>query len=480
MRRVISLSRLLAATLLAAGTAAPAPAAAPAAPATGLPAEAYLLPPDSVVLVAADVKGFFASKLWAQIGSGQFGAAAGLTPDKSAELAREAQEGMTKGMAEMEAEVGFRADRDLDWVLFGLRNPDAPTPEGVAVLVGRFDAARITAAAEAAQVKKGNTVSKKSVGPVTVFSFEKAGKVDFAMAVPGPQHIVVGDAPMVEAALAARAAGRRPLEANKDLLARLRGAKPAGSLYLLAGGALMQKMGGASPVPPPKNVSLAVAFDGPTELAAEMASAADAQKGASTIQSQLGMIGGMLAADPDPQKGVAGKMLSGLTVKADGAMLRVATAPGGLGLGAVAAIAIPSLMKARTSANESAAIGDLRTVISAEAAYSAANNGLYGEMACLSAPATCVKGYSGPHFLDQELASLAVKSGYKRAFYPGKRGAKARSLQGFAYTAVPAEPGKTGTRSFCGEASGTIRVDPKGGDIKPVGGVCPAALEALK
>src|SRR6266540_1950896 len=40
-------------------------------------------------------------------------------------------------------------------------------------------------------------------------------------------------------------------------------------------------------------------------------------------------------------------------------------------IGIIAAIAIPSLLRARVSANEAAAIGDTRTVISAEAAYHA-------------------------------------------------------------------------------------------------------------
>ena len=37
-------------------------------------------------------------------------------------------------------------------------------------------------------------------------------------------------------------------------------------------------------------------------------------------------------------------------------------------IGIIAAIAIPSLLRARVSANEAATIGDIRTVISAEAA----------------------------------------------------------------------------------------------------------------
>ena len=38
-------------------------------------------------------------------------------------------------------------------------------------------------------------------------------------------------------------------------------------------------------------------------------------------------------------------------------------------IGIIAAIAIPSLLRARVSANEAAAIGDTRTVISSEAAH---------------------------------------------------------------------------------------------------------------
>jgi type IV pilus assembly protein PilA len=134
-------------------------------------------------------------------------------------------------------------------------------------------------------------------------------------------------------------------------------------------------------------------------------------------------------------------------------------------LGIVAAIAIPSLMRARVSANESATIGDVRTVISAEAAYQSASGGFYGPPECLARPSECLPAYDGPTFLDRELASATVKSGYRRTFHPGPAASPAaaagappatRALESFAYVAVPETPGKTGRRAFCGDASGRV------------------------
>ena len=64
-------------------------------------------------------------------------------------------------------------------------------------------------------------------------------------------------------------------------------------------------------------------------------------------------------------------------------------------IGIIAAIAIPSLLRARVSANESATIGDIRTVISAEAAYQSSNAGFYdSELTCLVNPNGCITTYS--------------------------------------------------------------------------------------
>jgi hypothetical protein len=461
--------------LLAAGAARPAAAATP-------PPETLLLPANSVMVVGFDVRGFFASRLWAQIKGGGMSGQLGLTPEKAAELSKEIQQSLATGMADMEKEMGFRADRDLDWIVFAMRNPQAPSPEMVAVATGRFDAARIVPLVAASFAKEG-TLKKKAVGGTTIQWSEKGAKPGPAMAVASNGLILFGDAPLVEEALGAHTARRRPFDANVALAQRVKTlAGPAG-VFLFAGETLFQELGQSKtppPIPLPRSLGMTFEFDGGSELTAEMTTEKDAQEAATMLQGQLAMIGAMMAQDPDPQKAGMGKLLSGFTAQAQGKMLRVTGSASGGGLSALLAAAIPSMMRARSSANESAAIGDLRSLVSAQAAYSSVNEGVYGELPCLSTPASCMKGYTGPVFLDAKLTSLETKSGYRRAFHAGRKAARARSVDGFAYTAMPLEPGKSGTRSFCIDASGVIRVDPKGGDIRPVGGECPPSLEVLK
>ncbi len=130
-------------------------------------------------------------------------------------------------------------------------------------------------------------------------------------------------------------------------------------------------------------------------------------------------------------------------------------------IGIIAAIAIPSLLRARVSANEAAAIGDIRTIISAEAAYHGANNALYGSMTCLSTPSGggCIGGYSSdaPTFVDGSIAAVPlVKSGYLRSATYGGPGPTAGSWSFYCYQARPAVANRTGVRSFGGDSSGLV------------------------
>ena len=132
-------------------------------------------------------------------------------------------------------------------------------------------------------------------------------------------------------------------------------------------------------------------------------------------------------------------------------------------IGIIAAIAIPSLLRARVSANESAAIGDTRTVVSAEAAYQSANSGFYGTITCLATPSNgCIVNYSAsaPTFLDTSIAgsTTLTKQGYTRDWFftATTAGGGGGSLDIFCYASTPAVANKTGVRSFGGDSSGVI------------------------
>jgi type II secretory pathway pseudopilin PulG len=157
-------------------------------------------------------------------------------------------------------------------------------------------------------------------------------------------------------------------------------------------------------------------------------------------------------------------------------------------VGIVAAIAIPSLLRARVSANEAAAIGDLRTVVSAQAAYQAANNGFYDELGCLAAPSGCIPGYpaSAPVFVDQAMLE-GQRHGYTFELVTAEPASEEvvqhgqlspSSAEGFAYFAVPVQAGQTGIRSFCADATGLVCA--MQGQIPQNEGVCPGSCEPLR
>jgi prepilin-type N-terminal cleavage/methylation domain-containing protein len=132
-------------------------------------------------------------------------------------------------------------------------------------------------------------------------------------------------------------------------------------------------------------------------------------------------------------------------------------------IGIIAAIAIPSLLRARVSANESATVGDIRTWISAAAAYENASqgNGYPPVASCLSTPsqATCIPGYhaTAPLFVDGNLAqdSPFAKSGYNRDYVPTAVPIGV-GFDGYCYGASPTTLNRSGVRSFGGDNSGVV------------------------
>jgi prepilin-type N-terminal cleavage/methylation domain-containing protein len=134
-------------------------------------------------------------------------------------------------------------------------------------------------------------------------------------------------------------------------------------------------------------------------------------------------------------------------------------------IGIIAAIAIPSLLRARISANESAAIGDVRSVVSAEHTYAASNTAFYGYLSCLGIPSLCGFTPGTTAFIDLQIASLSTKNGYRRIYYPGLVVGGSPDSTGvatFVYGASPITVGQTGNRGFAVDNSGLICQDATG------------------
>ena len=104
----------------------------------------------------------------------------------------------------------------------------------------------------------------------------------------------------------------------------------------------------------------------------------------------------------------------------------------------IAAFAIPNLMKSRMSANETAAIGALRTIMSAQATY-INRNGVYGALSDLA----------GENLVDSSLVA-----GHKSGYYFGE--IDTGGDFSYCYGAVPQEDGSSGEKEYVVTQKGTI------------------------
>ena len=157
-------------------------------------------------------------------------------------------------------------------------------------------------------------------------------------------------------------------------------------------------------------------------------------------------------------------------------------------IGIIAAIAIPSLLRARVSSNESATIGDIRTVISAQAAYQSSNGGWYDSaFTCLAKNGGCTPSVptTAPTFLDSQIAALLPKSGYGRAVpsvgaTTTDTTVSPTSTAAYVYAATPLAIGQTGVRGFGGDSSGILCYRQDGGVVKNSSGqLIPDATDCI-
>jgi type IV pilus assembly protein PilA len=122
----------------------------------------------------------------------------------------------------------------------------------------------------------------------------------------------------------------------------------------------------------------------------------------------------------------------------------------------IAAIAIPNLLRAKIAANQSSAVGSLRTINTACVSFSTS----YGQYpAALSNLGPIGSGgtasSTSADLIDSVLAT-GTKSGYAFTFTAGA------SNQSYSITATPITVASTGQNMYYTDQSGVIRVDTSG------------------
>jgi len=138
----------------------------------------------------------------------------------------------------------------------------------------------------------------------------------------------------------------------------------------------------------------------------------------------------------------------------------------------IAAIAIPNLLRARISANESSAVGALRTLVTTNTQYySTYGVGYAPNVASLGGATPCVAAAATACLIDPVL-SAGAKSGYN--FSQVANNVVAGVANGFEANATPQTVGTTGQRAFCADQSGVIRYNTTGAAIGTGAGTCAA------
>ena len=129
----------------------------------------------------------------------------------------------------------------------------------------------------------------------------------------------------------------------------------------------------------------------------------------------------------------------------------------------IAAIAVPGLLRARMTGNETSAIASLKVTTSSQVAYSAAcGNGAYAATyVVLGTPPSP----GGQGFISADLGTAVApqKSGYNFTLVAGAGSAAGpndcngtATITAYLATGVPMTNGTTGTRSFAVNAGNTI------------------------
>jgi type IV pilus assembly protein PilA len=127
----------------------------------------------------------------------------------------------------------------------------------------------------------------------------------------------------------------------------------------------------------------------------------------------------------------------------------------------IAAIAIPNLLRARMSANESSAVAAVRSISTAEALYQInyPTSG-YGTLSQLSGSEPCTATSDNACLIDNALAA-GTRNGYN--FTVTLTGSNPAS--NYMVVATPITVGSTGKRSFCSGNPASLHQKPDGSTV---------------
>jgi|SRR6267378_397254 len=130
----------------------------------------------------------------------------------------------------------------------------------------------------------------------------------------------------------------------------------------------------------------------------------------------------------------------------------------------IAAIAIPNLLRSKIAANESSAVGSVRTIGTAEVTYQSSwGTGYAVALGNLGGAAPCTTASAATACLIDPLLSTgaSVKSGYLFAA-AGTKPDAAGILNGFEINASPTSYQTNGVRAFCDDQTGVLKFNVTG------------------
>ena len=146
----------------------------------------------------------------------------------------------------------------------------------------------------------------------------------------------------------------------------------------------------------------------------------------------------------------------------------------------IAAIAIPSLLRAKIAADESSAVSSLRTINTAEVTYSSSwGSGYAATVDNLGGAVPCGPATAATACIIDSGLSVApyYKSGYSFAAVGNTAVGGVNS--GFEASATPTVVDITGKRAFCSDQTGVLRANTNGVAIGTAPGTCAGVVTLI-